>query len=147
MRFPLKLVIASVVVLAGVSASAQPPQLPPELLAVLPEGVDLESAYECPDPVVESHKAECCRIKVVIDETGKATSAKANCTHAPLEPVMAQCQLNRPHEPRIRTGGKREGYTTTFTQTHLARPPRSAEEYVAMSDEADKRCDLIKDPD
>lgn len=109
--------------------------------------VHIEKSYDCPDPAVRSQQHECCRIKVVIDENGKATSAKVNCTYAPLEPIAAQCQLDIPHEPRIRTGGKREGYTRTFTETHVAGRPKSMEEFMAMGEEANKRCDLIKDPE
>jgi hypothetical protein len=134
-----RLLLAAAAALACAGASAQP--------LVTKGPVSIEKAHDCPAPSERSKQHECCRVKVVIDETGKATSAKANCTFAPLEPVTAQCQLEVTHETRIRTGGKREGYTHTFTQTYLARGPRNIEEFKAMSREADKRCDLIKDPD
>lgn len=134
-----RILLVAGVTLASAGASAQP--------LVTRGPVRIEKAYDCPDPSERSKQHECCRVKVVIDETGKATSAKANCTFAPLEPVTAQCQLEVSHEPRIRTGGKPEGYTHTFTQTYLARGPRNIEEFKVMSQEADKRCDLIKDPD
>jgi len=80
-----------------------------------------------------------------VDATGKATSAKAKCTHSAYEAPAEQCELDRQHEPRIRTGGVKEGYTTTFTQTHLPTMPRpfTPENLFAAGQEAQKRCDLL----
>ena len=141
-----KLIVAFAAVLIGVSASAQPPEMPPGLRDLLPEGAVIADAYECPDPSPHSNEPECCLVTVEVSAEGKAASASAVCSHPGYVAAEIQCEMERPQELRIRTGGVREGYTTSFNRTHLPRMPRSAEEFQAMGDQADAKCDKLDAP-
>jgi hypothetical protein len=141
-----KMVVACAALLAGVSASAQPPEIPPRIRDLLPEGAIIADAYECPDPSPASSEPECCRVTVEVSAEGKAVSASAVCSHPGYVAAEIQCEMGRPQEPRIRTGGVREGYTTSFNRTHLPYLPRSAEEFRAMGDQADAKCDKLDVP-
>jgi len=132
----LRNIAVVIVVTAGLSASAQTPSWAPTEAKV-------QESYSCPDPAERSTKPECCRVTVEIDKTGKALSAKAICTHPSYVDAEIQCELQRSHEPRLRTGGVREGYSKTFTRTHLPRMPKSREDFMGMMAEANKRCDLL----
>lgn len=149
MRHALKIALTGAAALLAAAAYAQPQRVTLQDLfdALVPRDTTLGETSTCSGSAERSRQHECCRIKVVVDESGKATSAKANCTHAPLVPAVVQCQLETVHEQRSSADGKREGYTFTFTQIELARAPRNRDDLTAMSDAADKRCDLIKDPD